>query len=115
MNDFCRGFFFHLQGLISRSPDCNSAVLENMLDCIETCAFYGVVSYASFDDIAKLLKNPAALPQTAPAHAHCFGYRNPFCCRPESCTFDFFIPFLQQFYFLICHYRNLHDLYYNLG
>lgn len=65
-------YFFHLQGLITRIPDCNSTVLENMLDCIETGVFFKWD--ASFDDIVKLLKYPAALPQTAPAHAQCFGY-----------------------------------------
>lgn len=61
-----------------------------MLDCIETCAFYGMLSYAGFDDIVNFLKNPAAPPQTASAYARCFGYWNPFCCRPKSFTFDFF-------------------------
>lgn len=37
-----------------------------------------------------MLKYPAALPQRAPARAQCFGHWNPFCCRPESSTFDFF-------------------------
>lgn len=68
-------FFFHLQGLISKTPDCNSAVLENVLDWH---AFYGMLSYASFNDIVKLLKNLAAFTQTAPAHAHCFGCQNTF-------------------------------------
>lgn len=68
-------FFFHLQGLISKTPDCNSAVLENVLDWH---AFYGMLSYASFNDIVKLLKNLAAFAQTAPAHAHCFGCQNTF-------------------------------------
>lgn len=91
-------YFFHLQGLISRIPDCNCAVLENMLDCIETGVF---LWDASFDDIVKLLKYPAAVSQTVPSHARCFGYWNPFCCRPESFTFDFFFltQFLHQFYF----------------
>lgn len=64
------------------------------MQCLKTCwiALRQVFFLwdASFDDIVKLLKNPAALPQTAPAHAQCFGYWNPFCCRPESFTFDFF-------------------------
>lgn len=62
------------------------------------CAFYGMLSYMSFDDIVNFLKNPAALSQTAPARAHCFGYWNPFCCRPKSFTFDFFIFFLYSSY-----------------
>lgn len=51
-------FFFHLQGLISRTPDCNCAVLENVLDFTETRVFYETLSRASFDDMVKLLKNP---------------------------------------------------------
>lgn len=38
-------FFFHLQGLISRTPDCKSAVLENVLDCIETCFLWDAFIY----------------------------------------------------------------------
>lgn len=62
--------------LISRTPDCNSVVPENVLDCIETYAIYGMLSYASFDDIVKL-KNPSAIPQTAPAHTYCFWILEP--------------------------------------
>lgn len=49
LNDSCRGFFFsHLQGLISRTPDCNGTVLESVLDCIEASRHRGMLFLGCF-------------------------------------------------------------------
>jgi len=46
---FLQGIFFsHLQGLISRTPDCNGTVLESVLDCIEASRHRGMLFLGCF-------------------------------------------------------------------
>lgn len=77
-------FFSHLQGLISRTPDCNGTVLESVLDCIEASrhAFSGMSSYASCWKIQQYLFRQLQVMHTA------FDIRTEFLDRKFH--FDFF-------------------------